>query len=70
MLWIANAVFVALKLSGVGMLIAIATVVIVEAKNIMNNNNAAFRFNFSPPFFVFSSQNNHIGMERKKAIWS
>lgn len=58
MLWIANAVFVALKPSGVGMPIAIATVVIVEAKNIMNNNNAAFRFNFSPPFFVFSSQNN------------
>jgi len=69
MLWIANAVFVALKLSGVGMLIAIATVVIAEAKNIMNNN-AAFRFNFSPPFLFFHPRIIYIGVERKKAIWS
>jgi len=37
---------------------AIVIVVTVEAKNIMSNNNAVFRFNFSPPFFVFSSHNN------------
>lgn len=53
-----NAVFVVLKPSGVTMLIAIVAVVTVEAKNTINSNNAAFRFNFSPPFFVFSSHNN------------
>lgn len=58
MLWVANAVFVALKLSGVGVLVAVATMVIVEAKNTMISNNAAFRLKFSPPFFVFSSHNN------------
>ena len=58
MLRVANAVFVVLKPSGVGMLIAIVTVVAVEAKNTINSNNATFGFNFSPPFFVFSSHNN------------
>lgn len=63
----ANAVFAVLKLCGAGMLIAIVTVVIVEAKNTIISNNAAFRFNFSPPFFVFSSHNNSYRDGKEKS---
>ena len=46
---VSNAVSVVLKLSDVGVLMAIAMVVIVDARNITHSINATFTFKLSPP---------------------